>query len=320
MKKLAEEIINGRRIGSESSAELFLRADLSELCEGADNIRRSLCGDHVSLCSIINGKSGRCPENCRFCAQSAHNCTGVEEYPFSDAGTILNECRHNESMGVHRFAIVTAGRALSGADFDKAVSAYRILRRECKISLCASHGLLTDDQFEELRRSGVERYHCNLETSRRYFPEICTTHTYDDKIACIKRAQTHGFRVCSGGIIGMGETWQDRFDMALELAGLDVDSVPINALVPVDGTPLGGSERLSEEDILRTAAMYRYILPEKEIRIAAGRCMIPDGGAALFRSGVNATITGDMLTTAGISIQSDTDMLSSMGFDISFRE
>lgn len=320
MIKLAEEIIAGRRITRSDGAEMFIKADLRELCTGADKIRQELCGNRISLCSIINGKSGKCPENCRFCAQSAHNCTGVEEYPFLDADKVVEECRYNESRGVHRFAIVTAGRTLSEGDFAKAAEVYRRLSSECRISLCASHGLLTDEQFEELRRSGVDRYHCNIETSRRNFPNICTTHTYDDKIACIRRAMAHGLKVCSGGIIGMGETWEDRFDMAVSLAELGVDSIPINALMPIKGTPMGDREQITPEDILRTAAMFRYIAPEQEIRIAAGRRILSDGGAEVFRSGVNATITGDMLTTAGNSIQSDIKMLTEMGFDLEYRE
>lgn len=316
--QLADEIIGGRRLRRGEDLSFFFTADLEELCKGADKIRAALCGDHVDLCSIINGRSGRCSENCKFCAQSAHHCTGIEKYGFLDEEEILKECRYNESKGVHRFSIVTAGRTLSGEDFEKALSAYRRMKKECgSIGLCASHGLLTDEQFQRLCESGVRMYHSNIETSRRNFPNICTTHTYDDKIACIKRAQKHGFRVCSGGIIGMGETWEDRLDMAVSLSELGVDSIPINALMPIKGTPLEGEKQLTGEDILRTVAMFRYINPEIEVRLAAGRSLIGSGGEAAFLSGANATITGDMLTTTGSNIQSDLKMLSDMGFDLS---
>ena len=316
MTTLADEIIAGRRITREDDLNAFLTVDLQELCSGADRIRRHFCGDHVDLCSIINGKSGRCSENCRFCAQSAHNCTGVDEYGFLSTETILAECRHNEARGVHRFSIVTAGRTLSDADFAKAVDAYATMHRETSMQLCGSHGLLTDEQFRELKNAGVSRYHCNLETSRRNFPNICTTHTFDDKIACIRRAQNAGLEVCSGGIIGMGETWDDRIDMALTLAQLGVNSVPINALMPIKGTPLEHLKRLTEDDILRTVAIFRYILPTANIRLAAGRDLMADCGKTAFLSGADATITGDMLTTSGNDIQSDVAMLQSMGFSV----
>lgn len=313
---LANEIISGRRLSREEDLTFFFNAPLEELCAGADAIRAALCGNHVNLCSIINGRSGRCSENCKFCAQSAHHCTAAEEYDFLDEEAILEECRHNEEKGVHRFSIVTAGRVLDGEDFEKAVAAYQRMHTECHIGLCASHGLLSEEQFQKLRESGVQMYHANIETSRRNFPNICTTHTYDDKITCIRRAQKYGFRVCSGGIIGMGETWEDRLDMALSLAELNVDSIPINALMPIKGTPFENQARISAEDILRTVAMFRYIHPTAEIRLAAGRAIMENSGQAAFRSGANATITGDMLTTTGSDIQSDLKMLAEMGFDL----
>ena len=313
--KLADEIMNGKRILRGEDTDFFITADLNSLCTGADRIKKHFCGDHVDLCSIINGKSGRCSENCRFCAQSAHNCTGVEEYAFLDKETILKECMHNEKRGVHRFSIVTAGRTLSDSDFEKAEAAYKLLHEKSKMMLCGSHGFLTDEQFRRLRATGVNRYHCNIETSRRYFPHICTTHSFEDKIACIKRAQNAGFEVCSGGIIGMGETWDDRIDMAVTLAELGVKSIPINALMPIKGTPLEDLERLSESDILRTTAIFRYIVPEADIRLAAGRDLMTDCGRKAFLSGANATITGDMLTTSGNDIAGDIRMLSDIGLE-----
>lgn len=318
--KLADEIIGGKRIRRDDDTDFFISADIKLLCHGADRIRKHFCGEHVDLCSIINGKSGKCSENCRFCAQSAHNCTGVEEYSFLDKETILKECLHNEKKGVHRFSIVTAGRTLSDSDFEKAVDAYGTLHEKTDMMLCGSHGLLTEEQFHRLHAVGVNRYHCNIETSRRNFPNICTTHTYEDKIACIKRAKDAGFEVCSGGIIGMGETWEDRIDMAVSLSELGVSSIPINALMPIKGTPLEGLEQLSEEDILRTIAIFRYIVPTADIRLAAGRNLMDECGKQAFLSGANATITGDMLTTSGNNIRGDIEMLGAMGFDIEKRK
>ncbi len=318
--RLAEEIIGGKRIHRGDDMDFFISADIKLLCEGADRIRKHFCGDHVDLCSIINGKSGKCSENCRFCAQSAHNCTGINEYPFLDTETILNECKHNEAKGVHRFSIVTAGRTLSDADFEKAFEAYSTLHEKTDMMLCGSHGLLTDEQFKRLRLAGVSRYHCNIETSRRNFPNICTTHTFDDKVECIKRAKNAGFEICSGGIIGMGETWSDRIDMAVTLSELGVTSIPINALMPIKGTPFEDLERLSEEDILRTVSIFRYIAPSADIRLAAGRDLMTNCGKQAFLSGANSTITGDMLTTSGNDINGDVKMLREMGFDIEKRK
>ncbi len=318
--KLAEDIIGGYRIKRSDDTGFFLTADLEQLCHGADMIRKHFKGDHVDLCSIINGRSGKCSENCKFCAQSAHHCTGIEEYPFLDEEKILAECLHNEERGVHRFSIVTAGRTLSDEDFEKAVSAYKLLESKSKMELCASHGLLTQEQFNRLYSAGVRRYHANIETSRRNFPNICTTHTYEDKLECIRRAQKAGFEVCSGGIIGMGENWEDRIDMAVSLSELGVKSIPINALMPIKGTPLENTRRITSEDILRTVAIFRYIVPEADIRLAAGRNLMENCGAKAFLSGADATITGDMLTTSGNDIKGDVEMLHSMGFSTERRQ
>lgn len=316
ISKCTEDIINGYRIKRTDDLNFFINCNLEQLCAGANRIRSSLCGNKINLCSIINGKSGRCSENCKFCAQSAHYCTGITEYNFLNEEAILAECTHNEKRGVNRFAIVTAGRTLSSNDFKKVISAFRLLKSKCNIGLCSSLGLLTSEQFKELYESGVRRYHCNIETSRRNFPNICTTHTYEDKIACIKRAREAGFEICSGGIIGMGESWEDRLDMAISLSELNVNSIPINALIPIKGTPFENLERISENDILRTVAIFRYINPIADIRLAAGRNLIKDCGKQAFLSGANSAITGDMLTTSGNNITEDIKMLREMGFTV----
>lgn len=314
---LAQEIINGRRLKRGDDFSYFITVGLEDLCYGADKIRSALCGRKVDLCTIINGKSGRCSENCKFCAQSAHNCTGVKEYGFLNENEIVADCKRNASKGVHRYSIVTAGRSLSDEDFERAVHTYKRMNEECDIELCGSHGLLTEEQFKCLYSCGVHMYHCNIETSKRNFPNICTTHTYQDKIENIKRAQKCGFKVCSGGIIGMGEEWEDRIDMAISLSELNIYSIPINALMPIKGTPFENYEQLTAEDILRTIAIFRYINPEAQVRLAAGRAIMDNSGEKAFFSGANATITGDMLTTSGNNIEDDLKMLSDMGFDIS---
>lgn len=316
LKKLADDIINGKRLTRKDDLSFFIDCELDALLEGADKIREYFCGNKVDLCTIINGRSGRCGEDCKYCAQSAHNHTNCEVYDFLPKEKILAEALANEKEGVDRFAIVTAGRSLSGEDFEKAIDAYETMHKECKLDLCASLGFLTKEQFHRLHEAGVTSYHDNIETSRRNFPNICTTHTYDEKIATIKTAQEEGFCVCSGGIIGMGETWEDRLDMAVSLAELGIMSIPINALMPIPGTPLENLEQLSENDILRTIAFFRYINPEANVRLAAGRALITNDGEAAFSGGASATITGNMLTTSGSTIESDKKLLSGIGRDV----
>ncbi len=317
MRKLAERIIAGKRLQRADDLSVFLTADLTELTEGANSIRKALCGNQVDLCTIINGRSGRCSEDCKFCAQSAHNHTGVGAYAFLEPEVIVADCKHQEANGVHRYSIVTAGRTLTGADFDKAITAYKRMHEECNIDLCASHGLLTGEEFTRLKEAGVSMYHENIETSRRNFPNICTTHTYEDKIKEIRMAKEAGLQICSGGIIGMGETWEDRIDMAVSLSELKITSIPINVLMPIKGTPYGELEPIPEDDIIRTIALFRYLNPTAYIRMAAGRSYFVDGGRKIFMAGANATITGDMLTTVGNDTKQDKEMLTAMGFDIS---
>lgn len=315
-ERTAEEIIKGRRLTQEEDVSFLLTEDLDTLCQGADSIRKALCGRHAQLCSIINGRSGRCPENCKFCAQSACWKARIEEYPFLEPDIILSDCRLHEAKQVRRYSVVTAGRALSGQEFEKALSAYRAMAENCHVGLCASHGLLSEEEFFRLKKAGVTRYHANIETSRRNFPNICTTHTFEDKLEVIRRARAAGLDVCSGGIIGMGETWEDRIDMAFTLSGLNISSIPLNVLRPIPGTPLEHQQPLPEEDILRTIAIFRYLNPAAQIRLAAGRNAMADSGRRAFCSGANAAITGDMLTTSGNGIDEDQKMLAEMGFSL----
>ena len=311
--EIAERIIGGERLQVSDDVEFFLTAPLEELQSGAQLIQKKFCGNHIDLCTIINGKSGRCSEDCKYCAQSARHKTGIDEYDFLPVEKILAVARANENAGVNRFSVVTSGRALDGKNFERAIAAYKILRAELKIDLCASHGILNREQLKRLRATGVTSYHHNLETSRRFFPHICTTHTYDERIETIKLAQAEGFNVCSGGIIGMGETWQDRIDLAFEVAALNIQSIPINILNAIKGTALENLQPLPAEDILRTIAIFRYINPTANVRLAAGRKFLPDSGASALLHGASASITGNMLTTSNNNIQADMKLLSKLG-------
>ena len=317
INELADKIINdGYRITREDDLRIFLTCDLDELLREADRIRTVICGDKVDLCTIVNGRSGRCGEDCKFCAQSMHHNTGCKQYEFLDEDEIVALAKSNESELVDRYSIVTSGKSLTGDSFEKVIKAFERLRKECRMDLCASLGFLTDEQFRRLVETGVSSYHANIETSRRYFPSICTTHTYEDKIDNIRRAQEAGLCVCSGGIIGMGESWEDRLDMAVSLAELGIESIPINALMPIAGTPLENMPQLTEDEILRTVAFFRFINPTANIRLAAGRAIMENNGERAFSGGASATITGNMLTTSSSTIRSDREMLERMGRNV----
>lgn len=314
MIRLADEIIAGKRLTRQDDFNCLVTADLKELMAGANKIREKLCGNKVDLCTIINGRAGKCSEDCKFCAQSVHNHTGCDTYEVLDIETVIADCKKNEKYGVHCYSIVTAGRSLTGEDFEKTIEIYKRLHEETNIKLCASHGMQTKEELERLKEAGVANYHENIETSKHNFPNVCTTHTYEDKVKEIIMAKEAGLHVCAGGIIGMGENWEDRIDMAVSLAELEITSIPINALMPIKGTPYGELERLSEEDILRTIAIFRYINPTAFVRMAAGRNYFADGGKKIFQAGANATITGNMLTTIGNDTKKDKEMFVQLGF------
>lgn len=317
---IAERIIAGERLKPDDDLEFLLKTPLEKLQNGAKLIQEKFFGNRIDFCTIINGKSGRCGEDCKYCAQSARHKTGIDEYPFLPPEKILEVALSDEKAGVNRFSIVTSGRNLDEKSFELAIETYKLLRDKLKIELCASHGILTAEQLKKLKSAGVKRYHHNLETSRRFFPQICTTHTFDDRIRTIKLAQAADLEVCSGGIIGMGENWQDRIDLAFELANLGIKSIPINILNPIKGTPLENLKILAPEDILRTIAIFRYINPTANVRLAAGRKFLPDNGASAFLHGASAAITGNMLTTSNTNIKSDLKLLNSLGLTNNFKE
>ncbi|MDD5899623.1 MAG: biotin synthase BioB [Lachnospiraceae bacterium] len=317
VENLGNEIMQGRQITREEAVRLY-EEPLSRLCAKADEIRAHFCSDGFDICTIINGKSGRCSENCRFCAQSAHHPTGAEEYPLLSTEKIVAQAKVNEEQGVLRYSIVTSGKRLSDEEVNRMCDTVRQIRKETGIAVCISFGLLNEEQYRKLKEAGVTRVHNNLETSRRFFPYVCSTHTFDDKVRAIRAARAAGLTVCSGGIIGLGETPEDRIDMALTLRELGIKSVPVNLLNPIPGTPFEHNERLNEEDICRVVAVYRFILPDAAIRLAGGRGLLLDKGRSCFRSGANAAISGDMLTTAGITVETDKQMLKELGYEVRY--
>ncbi len=317
IESLGKKVMEGGEITREEARWLYGQR-LEELCEKADEIRAYFCSNGFDICTIINGKSGRCSENCRFCAQSVHNHTGAEEYPLLSTEEILAQARKNEEQGVLRYSIVTSGKRLSDREVEKMCGTVRQIRRETGISVCISFGLLNEEQYGKLKAAGVTRVHNNLETSRRNFPNVCTSHTFEDKIKAIRAAQAAGLSVCSGGIVGLGETVEDRIDMAFTLRELGIKSVPVNMLNPIPGTPFGKNKKLTAKDMCRLTAVYRFILPDASIRLAGGRGLLPDKGKSCFQSGANAAISGDMLTTAGISVETDRKLLAELGYEVRY--
>lgn len=313
--KLTDAVLRGAAITKEQALFLY-EQPLEELCACADRIRRHFCGDGFDICTIINAKSGRCSENCRFCAQSAHHCTDAACYPLRPKEEILAQARRDRDQGILRFSIVTSGRRLSDGEVDTMCEVVRAIRQTVGIEVCVSFGLLDEAQFRKLKEAGVSRVHNNLETSRRNFPNVCTTHTFEDKVRAIRAARAAGLSVCSGGIMGLGETAEDRIDIALSLRELGVKSVPVNLLNPIPGTPLEHSEPLTEEQLRRIVAVYRFILPSAAIRLAGGRGLLEDKGRGCFVSGANAAISGDMLTTAGITAETDMALLRQLGYEV----
>lgn len=312
---LKQSVLASKKLTREEALQLC-QADLEPLCGAADEIRRHFCGNSFDLCSIVNAKSGRCSEDCKYCAQSAHYSGGAEAYPLLDSETLAEQAADVHKRGVLRFSAVTSGRALSPAETEAICAGYRAIGDRCGVSLCASHGLLSPEQFQLLKEAGVVRYHNNLETSRRNFPNICTTHTYDEKLTALRNARRAGLELCSGGILGLGETMEDRINMALELRALEVRSVPLNLLNPIPGTPFAAVPPLTPGEFRRTAAIFRFLLPDAALRLAGGRGLLPDKGAAAFRSGANAAITGDMLTTAGITVETDLALIRQLGYEV----
>lgn len=310
-----DKVLQGEQI-TKSEALYLYEQPLDKLCQNADRIRRHFCSNRFDICTIINGKSGRCSENCKFCAQSAHHHTGVTEYALLSEQEIVAQAQKNHEQGVLRYSIVTSGERLSGQEVDEMCRVVASIKQKVGISVCVSFGLLEEQQFRKLKEAGVTRVHNNLETSRRYFPQICTTHTFDDKVRAIRAAQAAGLSVCSGGIMGLGETVQDRIDMAMSLRDLGIKSVPINMLNPIQGTPFAHNPKLSQTDMQRIVAVYRFVLPDASIRLAGGRGLLADKGKSCFLSGANAAISGDMLTTSGITTQTDIKLLNELGFEV----
>ncbi|MEK7238108.1 MAG: biotin synthase BioB [Nitrospirota bacterium] len=291
--------------------------DIFKLFYLANLTRINNRGNKVDLCSIINAKSGACPEDCSFCAQSVHSRTDVKAYPLIAEEKILEAAVSAKKFGAKRFCVVTSGRKVSGKEIENICSFVSNIKN-LGLLPCATLGMLSLSELEMLKEAGLHRYHHNLETSEAFFKEICTTHTFREKIKVIEAAKSLGLSVCSGGIFGIGESWEDRIDMAFALKDLRVSSVPINFITPVYGTPLGDTELLNPMEALKIVSIYRLILPESEIRICGGRPnTLRDLNSFIFMAGADGLLIGNYLTTSGRNPEDDLQMIKDTGLEIS---
>ncbi len=315
--ELADRVIGGGSITEEEAKRLIRTKDEDTmlLLAMADKIRQKFCGSAVDFCAIINARSGHCQEDCKFCAQSGWYRTGAKVYRLLPEDEVLAAARKAKAAGAVRFSLVTSGRNQDNPnEFEEILDLVRRIRQEVGLEVCCSLGLITDEQARRLKEAGVTRIHCNIETAPSYFPEICTTHTFEDKDVIISAAQKAGIRVCSGGIIGLGESLDQRVEMAFTLKKMHIDSIPLNILNPVKGTPFYTNRRLPPLEVLRTFAMFRFILPKALIRTAGGREVnLRSLQAYALTGGLNGIMVGGYLTTAGRDPQEDIRMTEDLG-------
>ena len=290
-------------------------APLADLVQAAHEVTAAKASSVFNFCAVVNAKSGRCTENCHWCAQSLHFEGQCGVYPLLDSDKILQAALAAQKNGATRFSLVTSGRKLSRREVREAAEIVKKLKSETTLEICISAGLLTKEEFDLLAQAGVCRCHCNLEASENFFPKVCTSHTTADKLKTIHAARMAGLEVCSGGIIGMGESRKDRIELALMLRKLETPSIPINILEPIKGTPLEHMEPISEEEIIRTVALFRLINPKAYLRFAGGRRRLSEASTQMaLKAGINSAIAGDMLTTKGSAIEKDKFLVQKCGY------
>jgi len=313
---MADDVLSGAPVGRGEALWLAAEADFETLLFHADRVRGHFCGNAVHLCAIVNAKSGACSEDCAFCSQSARHRTDASVYPLLAKAAIVAAAHDGAAAGADRFGIVTSGESTcrNRRDFAVICEAADEIEARGDIRACCSIGSLGADDAARLFAAGVRRIHHNLETSARFYPQICTTHSHESRVETVRTAKAAGLEVCCGGLFGLGETWEDRVDLALHLRELDVDSVPINFLNPVAGTPLGDRPLLAPREALRVVAVYRFLLPTREIKVCGGReVTLRDLQSWMFRAGASGTMVGNYLTTTGRPAAADLQMLRDLG-------
>jgi biotin synthase len=310
--EITRHVLDGGEASVEDGRWLIRLEDdyLSWLMAGADRIRRRFRGEHIEICAISNVRSGNCSENCSFCAQSGHYRTTAPRYDFITSEQLTTQARRARTWGASDFGVISKGWGVRSVRERGQLTEYLAAMRETSdIGRCASIGMLDENTAYELKAMGLENYHHNLETAESHFHRVCTTHTYQENIDTVRHAVNAGLRVCSGGILGMGESLDQRIELALTLRELGVESVPLNFLSPQEGTPFGQLEPLSPLEILQNIAVFRYLLPRAEIRIAGGRHYLRDLQSMIFMAGASGIMIGDYLTTKGRRVEDDLQML-----------
>lgn len=317
IKTLKQKALNSEPISAQEALALSQTPDKAALYKAADDIRIQFCNNIIDLCSITNAKSGKCSQDCKWCSQSMHHSSDVEEYEIVDKTHAVAEAVSNAKQGVTRHSLVTSGRRVSHKTLDGLIPIYREISKQSNIGLCASMGLISEEKMRRLKdEANISHYHCNIETAPSFFSNLVSTHTIAEKIETIKIAQKVGLKVCSGGIIGMGETMEQRIEMAILLRDLGIKSIPINILQPMKGTALENLPPLSEDEILTTIAIFRFINPTAHLRFAGGRKQIKHFQEKALRAGISAALTGDYLTSTGANIQNDIKDFTYAGFRI----
>lgn len=316
LNNLRRKILNGAAPTDADIRYLIdLPADrLGDLLTNADHIRRAHFDDRLSLCAIINAKSGTCSQNCAFCAQSGHHEADSPEYPLLPTQQIVAAGASARSHGVTRFGVVASGKLVGDSDFTGYVEAVRGLAA-AGLKPDLSPGILDRSQLSALKKAGLEGYHHNLETSASFFPRMCTTHAYEEDVRAVRAGVDAGMYVCSGGIFGIGESWDDRVELALLLRDLGVPSVPMNFLHPISGTPLEHRAVLAPEEALKIVALYRFLLPDRALRICGGRLTVFGEARKreLLGAGASGLMVGDYLTTRGGDVGSDLEEIRDAG-------
>lgn len=318
INSLAGKVLSGDKITREEASDLAAagKDKLFDIFAAATRIRERFRGSSVELCSIINAKSGECPEDCSYCAQSSYSNTDAPVFPLVKEDVVFEKAIEARDKGVKRFCIVTSGKKIDNKEL-RAIADMVAKIRRLGILPCATLGLLNREELAMLKDSGLERYHHNLETSERFFPEMCTTHTYQDKLKTIEDVQALGLSLCSGGIFGIGEEWQDRIEMAFSLRKINPDSVPVNFLIAVRGTPLEDADLLEPFEALKIISIYRFILPDKEIRVCGGRRQVlKEFNSMAFMAGADSLLTGNYLTTTGTAYEDDLRLIRYYGLAV----
>jgi biotin synthase len=319
IRKIGEKVLGGEDVGMKEMLP-FLGAkgpDILDLAAVANRVRAEFNGNEIDFCSLLNVKSGRCSEDCAYCAQSGHYKTEAPAYPLLDMNRIVEEAREAQTKGTGRFCLITSGRELSDEEFQTILGALDRIRKETALDLDCSLGTLSEERAEALKKVGVTRYNHNLETAESHFSKICTTHSFQDRVQTVTVLKDRGFSICCGGIIGLGESPQQRLELAFSLRQLGIDCIPFNILNPRLGTPLEHSKSVPPLEIIKTIALFRLILPKGTIKVAGGReANLRDLQSLALLAGANGLILGNYLTTLGRSSEDDLAMVRDLGFSL----